>query len=492
MSLTRRIAGHSLHYGTAQILIMGSGVISMPIFTRVMSKAEYGMMSIIGITLLLGMNIFSGCVRQSYIRHYGEFRAKGTLASSLSTYLTCVWVLGLAGMIATALGFWALAAWNLMPNWALRPALTASPLVFLRLSFAGVACIYMMREQVVRYNLFDVSNKYIGMGLCLLFVLLSPHHLQQYYRGLFLGEILVFAVLCWTVLRREGRQNLTFSRDQASELFRYGLPLMLGGLAIHIFGSADRYLIGWFLGPEKVAEYSVGWQLATYTCKAVVGGFEFALIPVVMNAWNAGNREQAETTLRNLVRYFSLAAFPIAAGLIAVRTDLIHLIASDKYLAAARVMPLIVGVALMQGYFNPLVMGLHFAKKTGVIAILCFSIAGLNILLNCILIPMQGPFGGVIGAATAAFVSFALYIVIGHLLARRYYTLAIPWRQLGQYALAAVLMFLCVSSITLQNWVVQLAVRVATGVVVYVVLILAIDRPLRSYVADHLHRRKEV
>ena len=121
MSMTRRIAGHSLHYGTAQILIMAAGVISMPIFTRVMSKAEYGMMNIIGITILLAMNIFSGGVRRSYIRHYGEFREKGTLASSLSTYLTCVWVLGLAGVIATALGFWALAAWNVIPSWALQP-----------------------------------------------------------------------------------------------------------------------------------------------------------------------------------------------------------------------------------------------------------------------------------------------------------------------------------------------------------------------------------
>ena len=95
------------------------------------------------------------------------------------------------------------------------------------------------------------------------------------------------------------------------------------------------------------------------------------------------------------------------------------------------------------------------------------------------------------GAATATLISMIAYIVVGYLLSRRYCKVIIPWANLARYAAAALLMFFCVTRITLSSWLARLAVRIPAGVVIYAVLVLALDRPLRLYVFEQIGRLRK-
>ena len=475
MSLTRKIAGHSVFYGSAQILVMLSGIISMPILTRILSTEAYGLMNVIGVTLMLSATLFTGGLRHAALRHYGEFRERGNLPRALGTYLTLVLILAVAGLGATMGVFRGLHWLDVLPDWALAASLIAAPLVFIRLVFAGTAAVYRMREQVIRYNLYEVATKYVAMGLCVWLVLTMTPRVLQYYRGLVIGEALVLLVLCLSFYR-SGKVRLSLSREVSGELFRYGLPLMAGSLAAIAFRMGDRYVIKIMLDARQVGLYSVGAQLAGYTCTAVVSGFQFALVPVIMNAWNSGDRDRAREALGNLVRYFALIAFPMALGLVAVRFGLIRLVASLKFVPTEEVMPYVVAAALMAGFATPLAMGLQFAKRTGVIAALLASMAALNVVLNYFLLPAYG----IIGAGIATMVCNALYVVLGHHLSRKYCRVRRPWPYLLRYALAAFAMFVVVIYVQMDRWTVLLGVRVALGAVVYGVLVLGLDGQLRS------------
>ena len=488
MSLTRKIAGHTVYYGSAQVLILASGIISMPIFTRTLSEAEYGMLNIIGVTVALLSTALNGGLRHSLYRLYGEYQSAGKLPSFLRTYVILVVVLAIAGLVVAPAVFLALKPLKVMPGWALPAALIACPLVFVRLVYLGLSNIYRMREEVRTYNLLEIATKYIAMGLCIWFVVSFSNRLQGYFLGLLLGEGMVFAALCLLFFRRPRDLGGPFSYPATGDIFRYGLPLAAGSLAGVLFSMSDRYVIQILLGPEQVAQYSIGSQLSTYTCAAIVAGFQFALIPAIMNAWTKGEREAAQATLGNLVRYYALAAFPITIGLVAVRSDLIHLLASERYLPAATVVPVLVGGALLSGLSAPLLIGLHFAKRTGVLAVLAAAMAVTCIGLDLLLIPLPGPFGGIMGAAIANVIANFLYILIGHLLARKHCSIVIPWRDIASYAVAAAVMYLVVTSVSLQNWIVQLCVRILLGGIIYVPVVLLLDRRLRTYASDVLRK----
>ncbi|MFW6107936.1 MAG: lipopolysaccharide biosynthesis protein [bacterium] len=490
MSLTRKIAGHTFLYGLGQVLIMASGIISMPILTRALSQTDYGLMCLVGVTVHVLYLIFSGGLRHSLARFYGERQAAGGLGRFLGTYLVLTVGLGAAGTVVAALVFPAMAAIDFIPGSVVTAGLLAALLVFIRVAFMGTAGIYRMREQVLTYNLFELATKYAGLVLCVTLVLVVGPTLRNFYLGLVVGELLVFGLLCVTFLRERPPIEVTVSRDESARMLQYGLPLMLGSLATTAYHMGDRYVIKALLDARQLALYSVGTQLATYACKAIVSGFQFAVVPVIMNAWSAGKRKLAEATLGNLIRYYALAAFPIALGLVAVRTGLIRLIASSKYLPAAPVMPLVVGAAMVTGFRTPLLIGLHFARRTRVIALLSVAMGALNIVLNVALMAPGGPELGIIGAGIATLACSVLHIVIGHLFARPHCSIIIPWRQLIRYAVAAALMYACVVNIRLDSWLAQLIARVACGTVIYPGLVLVLDRSLARYLSERLGKRR--
>ena len=493
MSLTRRIAGHTFYYGSAQMLVMAAGLVSMPILTRVLSKADYGLMSIINLTVTLGLMTSSCGLRQAIIRLHGEYRTRGVLPEALGTYLACILGLGALGTLVLLAICPALVAIDLIPRGVLGAALLASALVAIRQAFEGVTCIYRAREEVLKFNVYSIATKYVPLALVVVFLLLVSPGLFQYYQGMVIGEAVVLAVLCYLFFRRMPVRSLRFSAGLAREMFRFGLPMMsalLIGIAFHM---SNRYIIKLLIGAESVAVYSVAASLAMFATAAIINGFDAALVPVIMNAWAAGEYEKARAALSNLVRYYALGAFPVAAGLIAVRSDVIRLVASKEYLEAAPIVPLVLGASIVWGFYSSLLIGLQIGKRTDLLAALAAVMALLNILLTLTLIPMFSATsaGAIMGAATATLISMIAYIVVGYLLSRRYCKVIIPWANLARYAAAALLMFFCVTRITLSSWLARLAVRIPAGVVIYAVLVLALDRPLRLYVFEQIGRLRK-
>ena len=76
MSLLQSIFKQSFFYLGGEIAIIASGLISFPIFTRILSKEAYGIMSLIGVTLFLAETVFSGGLRHAMQRFYGELKKK--------------------------------------------------------------------------------------------------------------------------------------------------------------------------------------------------------------------------------------------------------------------------------------------------------------------------------------------------------------------------------------------------------------------------------
>ena len=175
MSLTRKIAGYTLYYGTTQILVMAAGIISMPILTRVLSQSDYGDMTIINLTVTLAVMAFSAGLRQAIIRLHGEYRTRGVLAEGLGTYFACILGLSALGTVALLALFPGLIALGLVPRTALVAALLASALVFIREVFEAITGVYRIREDVLTFNLFTLATRFGALGLIVVFLLvISP------------------------------------------------------------------------------------------------------------------------------------------------------------------------------------------------------------------------------------------------------------------------------------------------------------------------------
>ena len=148
------------------------------------------------------------------------------------------------------------------------------------------------------------------------------------------------------------------------------------------------------------------------------------------------------------------------------------LIGEDLRVAAASITPWIALSALLYGltayYFG---QAFTLGKKTRSLLIAMAIPAGMNVVLNLILVPRFG----LMGAAWATAASFALGLLATQMIGRRILALPIPWDSLIRCAVATGVMALVVAQLPAIGGLAELALDATVGGIVYAVVALTLN-----------------
>lgn len=120
--MSRKLALHISNYSIGNLLVTISGLVSFPIFTRVFTVDEYGVMNLIATTLALLLAISKLGIQHSIVRFYGESKSKAG-GAGVSEYLSTT----LFGMMAIALAVtlaWAAVSQLIPTSWWSDPRIS--------------------------------------------------------------------------------------------------------------------------------------------------------------------------------------------------------------------------------------------------------------------------------------------------------------------------------------------------------------------------------
>ena len=367
----------------------------------------------------------------------------------------------------------------------------ASILILFQVSSPLILNAFRAEEKPVWYCSANIANKYLGLILGLLFLLITTWRLYGFYTGIIIGEGIVFLFLISVWLYRYGKKIFHFSKPIFLKTFKYGFPLLGLNISGFISNNGDRYLIQYFLGTEKVAVYSVGYSLCTYVQNLFLTPINMALIPICMSLWESKKTEETKQFLSRFIGYFAMIAIPLIFGLSAIGKEAIILLASAKYKEAAVVIPTVIAGVICSGVYFPVMAGLFLEKRTGWVASLMFISALSNTILNIILIPQIG----ILGAAWATLLSFLVYIVLGRIVSKKYLAPAIPYNAMLKYSILSLIMFIAVKMIHFDFFpnVLLLILKISVGIITYGILLFVFDketrdliRKLREYVSNKI------
>lgn len=201
-------------------------------------------------------------------------------------------------------------------------------------------------------------------------------------------------------------------RGEVGELFRLGVPIVVGQLGIIIMSLADTMMVGWYGTKELGAAAFVNNLFNLVVIFAV--GFSYGITPIVGALFGRKERSAIGGVLRNalcLNCMMSLALMSVMGIL---------------YLNLHRLGQPVELIALMRPYFLVLLFSLPFAMifnafkqfaegitdtKTPMYILLCGNM--LNIVLNWMLIYGHGlPELGLLGAGVATLISRVMMVVI--------------------------------------------------------------------------------
>ncbi|MBJ6723683.1 lipopolysaccharide biosynthesis protein [Geomesophilobacter sediminis] len=477
MSLKRLVKMTST-YMMGEVLIMAGGFISFPIFTRILSKSDYGAMNLIAITLSFVEALSTVGLRHASQRFYPEYTERGLFAEFYATIMRNSVKFGLLGTLGTLAVSVFLAKLDLLPAGTSTLFAVASLLIFIRIVSKITGCLFRIRNQARTYTVFAVGEKYLGMLLSVAFVAYLSKGLFGYYWGLLLGEGVTLALYLAFLLREFGLPRRASSAALFKEMSGYGIPMVLSGFAGIILTMGDRYLIGYFLGTEAVAVYSVPYNLCSYITGILITGFEYAFVPLIMTEWARPGHGETDRQVQEAIKMYCLVALPVICGVIALGREFIALIASKQYLVSTDILPYVITGEMLKGLLTPFIIGLQFHKNTVVMTKITWGVAILNILLNLLLIPRLA----LIGSALATLISYVVLLAAGAYASGRLYRVAVPTMAILRYLGCSLGMsgFLVVAKTRVPA--AGLVPLVLGAALVFALLVLLLDREIRSRV----------
>jgi len=454
-------------YLPANILQGLIGFATLMVFTRILSPDDYGRYALTFGVSSLAQTLFFTWIEAAMARFYpAESRTDCEAPELYGTLYRLFVIVAVVFAMACALGLW------------LWPAHGPAGQSLKTAMGLGLGCVVfrslikLVQEQrrsegrVGAASILDMIQTAGGFGLGVLCATAGLGGASPVVGG---GLI---ALLCLPFVAREdwGRAlKGRFSVEKAKAYAHYGFPVSASLILTLALYTADRFLIAYFLNDAEAGAYHAGFSLASRILDVLFIWFGAAGGPAMVHALEHGGVTELKANARHQIRTMAFVLFPAVGGLIMVAPPLGALLIGEGLRAdALSVTPLISLGALFSGlntyYF---LQAFTLARKTRLLVVAMLVPAVSNIALNLLLIPLMG----LMGAAVASCLSFALGLTASWLLGLKTLALPVPVPDLGKTLLSVVLMMAAVALVPALNLpIFDLIAKGLTGVIVYAAL----------------------
>jgi O-antigen/teichoic acid export membrane protein len=429
--LLRLISKDLLRYLPGQLIPALLSILSIPLFTRILSSEQFGQYSLV-ISSVAIMIILQGWLLMAIIRFYPA------VAASQVTILirTAFWAQIVSVGILVAMGF-------ILASQFLKNELIFQPLIHIGLLIVVLQSTFYLLTHVLRarlqaglYSFFMIWAKFIGLGLGIIFAVYCQLGTAGILWGIVFGMITSLPYLwhrAFTGVQVIGPISLSLLR----ELTYYGIPLVVGNLSAWVLSQFDRYLIQGFYGAQAVGVYSAAYSISDNSIRLLSMLFMLASGPLLANAWEKQGQEVSKQLLSSVTRLYLLAGIPIVIGMLAVAKPLMQVLTGPDFVSGYTLIPWVAGGAFFLGLQHRFNQVLLLVKRPKIIMFWLMLSGVLNVLLNWYLLPLYG----YDIAAINTFVAYFFLCIALALSSKRHFSWNFPWSTAVRSLLAAGVMF---------------------------------------------------
>ena len=416
--LLRRLLAGGAAYQASSLLSAALALVTLPLYTAALSPADFGVAEtlltfIILASILLRLGLGEAFVRFHFRQPDQAARdrlartATGTVA--LSTTAAALLAVALAGPLSELLlgfeeaGLMRIAVLGL---WA-----------FTNLEVAYA--LLRVEERRRAYLAASLANVALTVSLTVTLVVGLDQGARGYLAGNYVASAVVLAALWWVLRGRIGiRPEMSLA-----PLLRYGVPTVPADATVFALNVVDRAYLLRTQSAAAAGLFALSVKLATVVIVAV-RGFQLAWPPL---AYSIADDEQARRFYAAVTTWFVVAAGLVVAGLTLLGRWVVRLLAAPEYFAAHEALPWVALGWAMYGLFLVLVT---IGGRVGVTS-RTFPAALAGVAVNVVvLVTLVGPLG-IAGAGIALVASYAVMIVVLHLLTRRLFAVPFEWGRLA-------------------------------------------------------------
>ena len=410
----------------------------VPLYTDLLPKAAYGKVNIIFAWMIFFNVILAYGMETTFFRFYNNETDKKaviettTVSIFWSTLLFLFPALLLKNYLAELSGIDV--QYIIYTIWILvLDALVIVPFSKLR-----------AYQRPMIYAAIKIGNVVVNLSLNVFFLIYLPEIAQEnpdsflgslYTENFEIGYIfvsnIIASLLTFIALSPNYfHVNWQFDFNLWKRMMRYGLPIMVAGIAFAINEQFDKILLGKLL-PANIAEAEVGVYSACYKLGLFMVLFRTAYtLGIEPFFFSHSKNENAPQTYATITKYFVIFGSFILLSVIVFADILKYLMIRDSsYWEAMKVVPLIILANFFLGIYTNLSVWYKLIDKTYIGAYISIVGAIVTLVLNFLLIPKMSYYG----SAIATIAAYGTMMGISYFLGNKYYPIPYDIKKITGY-----------------------------------------------------------
>lgn len=385
----------SLWFLICGFLQKGISMLTTPIFTRIMTDAEYGRFSVYNswlsiLQIIVSLNLAAGVYTRGLVKNEEDQDRFSSSMLGLSTTCILIWSvvyflfhdtinqwleLNTVLMTAMLVEIWSHAAYQF---WSNRERVN-----------------YKYKKLVVLTLIYVIMRPVLG-ALCVMQADVQ-HQVEARVLTTVLVNVVLFTVL-YIAISKKGKQF--YNKEYWLYALKFNIPLLPHYLSQMVLSQSDRLMINSICGPTETAYYSVAYTLAMVLLilnNSISG---------TMNPWIYKTIKNNEVHKIGKVSYGVLGLIALLnVVVILVAPELLGILAPDSYMSAVWVVPPVTVSVYFTFLYNLFATFEYYYEKTHYVTVATVIGAVLNIVLNAVFIPKFG----FVAAGYTTLVCYILY-----------------------------------------------------------------------------------
>jgi len=396
----QRLAKHVSIYTIGNFLGRGGGFILIPLYTKFLVPAEYGMLELFYALAAMVMSLVSLGLAHATLRYYFEYDKPGDRNATISTSLFAAFAISFAGVLLLS---------------------TANPLICkylfhgqdlgyaLSLVYAGLVLETTTQVGLAYLRARELSKVFVLSSLTRLVTqiganLLTVVVLKKGVEGILLGNLLAISAECaiavYVTLKECG---LCFQVEKLRSLVGYSYPFLLTGIIGVCVANFDRLFLSSMYTLDRVGVYALALKFGTLLSVFLIepfqrgyGAFRFSIM----------KHENAREIQSRILIYLLSAVTLVGLFIALFSQEAIRLVGEVAYAEAAVIVPpimLSISIGCMGYIFQT---GILYQKRTQYIFYASSASSIVSVLCTFAGVKLWGMYG-----AVAAQVANALFNV---------------------------------------------------------------------------------
>ncbi|WP_372975034.1 lipopolysaccharide biosynthesis protein [Muriicola sp.] len=438
MSLFQKLFKQTFIYGLATVLPRMLSFILVPLYTKVMPTGAYGEVTLIFAWFAIFNVVLAYGMETAFFRFFNseEKPTRVTSTALISVGATTAVFTVFAFVIREQMAVWL----NIDPQYI------KYVIFILALDALAIIPFAMLRamQKPRRYAVIKILNVAVNLSLNVFFLLFLPGLSEGNPEGIFsaiyvpdfqisyifISNLIASALTLALMFPSYRLRNYTFDRVLWSKMIRYGLPVMIAGIAFTINEVFDRIMLSELL-PASIAKSEIGKYSACYKIALFMTlfatAFRLGIEPFFFSHSRSENPQKAYAQITN---YFVVLGSVILLAVVVYADPLkVLIVRNSDYWEAMPVVPIIILASFCLGIYHNLSVWYKVTDRTRFGAYISIAGAVITIVINYLFIPSIGYYA----SAYATLAAYASMMSLSYYLGKRYYPIPYNFRKICFY-----------------------------------------------------------